>query len=79
MHSRQLAHMDIKPHNVLISRPRHQEPVSRTGAPTHQSMMSSRTDEEDVDLEAGASLVRCLLMFISYVLIAIQCCSIYGC
>eukprot|EP00878_Enallax_costatus_P032081 GHUV01035180.1.p1 GENE.GHUV01035180.1~~GHUV01035180.1.p1 ORF type:complete len:208 (+),score=48.70 GHUV01035180.1:639-1262(+) len=58
MHSRGWAHMDIKPHNVVIRRPKQQHNSSTSpAAPGHQHMSAAHPDEADEDHEAGVGLV----------------------
>lgn len=69
MHGRGYAHMDIKPHNVLIRRPRSgvgssSSQHSKAGihvAPSARQMMMSAGEEEEqealADTEAGRTLV----------------------
>lgn len=60
MHSRGWAHMDIKPHNVLIRSPRQQQSNSKVpAAPGHQNMSVAQFEDDDADAdgEAGTSLV----------------------
>lgn len=66
MHSRGYAHMDLKPHNVLIRRPRSQQqhqpgPVSvprSASRPRIRAAAAAAADSGDEgDIEAGTSLV----------------------
>lgn len=67
MHSRGYAHMDIKPHNVLIQRPARQQQQQQGPGSASMLRMGARAqgrlaaaadnDNDGGDLEAGTSLV----------------------
>lgn len=56
--------MDIKPHNVLVKRPASQQQqmgsssVPRSGSRPRIRAMAMPDSDEEMDLEAGTSLVR---------------------